>query len=90
MPDITVTLTDTEVKALEYIDTTATNWASSAVKGRARKAKLEIIDKLVAHCNANDIQIATGEAAQVTQAYTLNVVDTVANINAAAETPDSD
>lgn len=90
MPDITVTLTDTEVKALEYIDTTATNWASSAVKGRARIATLEIIDKLVAHCNANNIQLATGEAAQVTQAYTLGVVDTVVNINAAAQTPDSD
>lgn len=88
MPNITVTLTDTEVKALEYIDISAENWASSAVKGRARKAKLDIIDKLVAHCNANDIQIATGEDAQVAQAYALGVVDTVANINASLGTPE--
>lgn len=88
MPDITITLTDTEVKSLEYIDFSAGNWATSAVKGRARKAKLEIIDKLVAHCNANDIQIATGEDAQVIQAYTLGVVDTVANINAELGTPE--
>ena len=30
--------------------------------------------QLVAHCNANEIAIASGEDAQVTQAYTLGVV----------------
>ena len=39
------------------------------VKNRARIAKDEIIALLVAHCNANSIAIATGEDAQITQAY---------------------
>ena len=52
---------------------------------RARIAKDEIIEKLVAHCNSNGIAIATGEDAQVTQAFDLDVVDTAANVQAAAE-----
>ena len=31
---------------------------------------------LVAHCNENDISIATGEDAQITQAYDLGIVKT--------------
>lgn len=76
MPDITITLTDTENKSLEYAATNVTDWSSHAVKNRARKAKDEIIALLVAHCNANSIAIATGEDAQVTQAYDLGVVKT--------------
>ena len=76
MPDITITLTDTENKSLEYAATNVTYWSSHAVKNRARKAKDEIIALLVAHCNANSIAIATGEDAQVTQAYDLGVVKT--------------
>ena len=38
----------------------------------------EIIAALVAHCNANDITIATGVDAQITQAYDLKVVKTAA------------
>ena len=48
-------------------------------------AKDEIIEKLVKHCNSNGITIATGEDAQVTQAFDLDVVDTAANVQAAAE-----
>ena len=50
------------------------DWTDNAVTNRARIAKLEIISLLVAHCNANSIAIATGEDAQVTQAYDLGVV----------------
>ena len=51
-----------------------TDWTDNAVSNQARIAKDEIISLLVAHCNANGVTIATGEAAQVTQAYTLGVV----------------
>lgn len=85
MPDITITLTDTQNKALEYAAVSVQDWADNALTNRARIAKDEIIEKLVAHCNANDIDIATGEDAQVTQAYTLGVVDTAANVKAALE-----
>jgi len=46
------------------------------IQGKARKAQDEIIAKLVTHCNANGIALATGAEAQITQAYTLGVVDT--------------
>ena len=85
MPDITVSLTDTENKALEYAAVSVQDWADNALTNRARIAKDEIIAKLVAHCNANDIALAVGEDAQVTQAYDLGVVDTAANVNAATE-----
>ena len=74
MPDITICITDTEKKALETVMIDIDDWADNAVTNRARIAKLEIISLLVAHCNANDISIATGEDAQVTQAYDLGVV----------------
>lgn len=84
MPDITVSLTDTENKSLEYA-AVVQDWADNALKNRARIAKEEIISLLVAHCNTNDIQIATGEDAQVTQAFELGIVQTAAEQAAAVE-----
>ena len=78
MPEITVSLTDTENKCMEYAAASVQDWADNALTNRARIAKEEIISLLVAHCNANGITIATGEDAQVTQAYDLEVVKTAA------------
>ena len=72
--DYTITVTDTQKKSLEYISPDVDEWITNAATNRARQAKNEIIDKLIKHCNANSIDIATGEAAQVDQAYTLGVV----------------
>ena len=74
MPDITISITDTEQKALEYVMVDISEWTDNAVTNRARIAKDEIISLLVAHCNANGIAIETGEDAQVTQAYDLGVI----------------
>ena len=74
MPDITVSLTDTELMCLEYAANTPQDWADNALTNRARIAKDEIIAALVAHCNANSVAISTGEDAQVTQAFDLKVV----------------
>ena len=73
--DYTITLTDTEKKSMEYIAVDVDEWITNAATNRARLAKEEIIDKLVAHCKANSIALAVGEDAQVTQAYDLNVVE---------------
>ena len=78
MPDITVSITDTENKCLEYAAVSVQDWADNALTHRSQVAKDEIISLLVAHCNANGITIATGEDAQVTQAYDLEVVKTAA------------
>ncbi len=85
MVDITVPLTDTENKALEYAAASVQDWADNALQNRARIAKDEIIAALVAHCNANSVAIATGEDAQVTQAFDLGVVKTAAARAAEAE-----
>jgi len=74
MAEIKVTLTDTELKCLEYAAAVPQDWADNALTNRARIAKDEIIAALVTHCNANSVAIATGEDAQVTQAFDLKVV----------------
>ena len=84
MPEITVSLTDTELKCMEYAAASPQDWADNALTNRARIAKDEIIALLEAHCNANGIAIATGEDAQVTQAFDLEVVKTAAARNAEA------
>ena len=79
MPDITVSLTVTELKCLEYAAASPQDWADNALTNRARIAKDEIIAALVAHCNANSVALAVGEDAQVTQAFDLGVVSAAAS-----------
>ena len=85
MPNITVTITDTEEKCLNTVMVGIGTWTDNAVKNRAREAKDEIIAKLVTHCNANSIAIATGEDAQIDQAYAVGVAKTA--VGGVPETP---
>jgi len=85
MPSITIELTDTELKCMEYAALSPQDWADNAVTNRARIAGDEIVAKLVEHCNANEIALAIGRDAQITQAFDLGVVDTAANVQAAME-----
>ena len=80
MPDITVSLTDTEFKSLEYAAASVQDWGDNALKNRARIAKEKIIKLNTEHCNKNSIAIAVGEDAQVTQAFDLGVVQRLADI----------
>lgn len=79
---VQVTLTSAQYKALEFAAVDVSEFIQNAAEVRAAKATKTIIDLLVAHCNANDVTIATGEAAQIQQAYDLGVVDTAANVEA--------
>ena len=81
MPNITVALTDTQNKCMEYAAADVQDWADNALHNRARIAQDEIIAALVAHCNANEIALATGADAQVAQAFELEVVKTAAQRN---------
>ena len=85
MPNITVALTDTQNKCMEDAAADVQDWADNALHNRARIAQEEIIAALVAHCNANEIALATGADAQVAQAFELEVVKTAAQRNAEAE-----
>ena len=79
MANITVSVTDTQMKCLEYAASSVQDWCDNAIHNRARIAQDEIISLLVAHCNANSIALAVGTDAQVAQAYELDVVETAAN-----------
>ena len=74
MADYTVTLTDTQVKSLETVMVDIDDWITNAATNRARIAKEDILAANMKHCNATGITLATGEDAQVQQAYDLNVV----------------
>jgi len=69
-----IILTETEKLAMETITDNVLDWISNAATNRARIAKEEIISELIAHCNANEIALAVGEAKQVQQAYDLKIV----------------
>ena len=81
MASYTITLTDTEVKALEYTVEEIQDWIENLAKNRARISKNEIIALNTEHCNANKIAIAVGEDAQIVQAYELGVVKTGKQVN---------
>tara|TARA_Y100001935_G_scaffold229968_1_gene209990 strand:+ start:1308 stop:1574 length:267 start_codon:yes stop_codon:yes gene_type:complete len=80
MAEIKVTVSDTQVKCLEYVSYSVQDWCDNAIHERARVAQEEIIAKLVEHCNANSIALAVGTDKQVAQAYELKIVDTAKNV----------
>ena len=88
MAEIKVTVSDTQVKCLEYVTYSVQDWCDNAIHNRARIAQEEIIAKLVEHCNSNSIAIANGTDAQVTQAYDLKLVDTEKNVTDKASKPE--
>ena len=79
MADYTVTLTDTEQTAMEYIAFDVDQWISNAAHNRARIAIEEIIKLNTSYCNDNSIAIAMGREAQVAQALELGVIDKAAD-----------
>ena len=81
--DYTITLTDTETKAMECIAKDVQEWITNVTTNRARIAVEEIIKLNTEHCNANSIQLAVGIDAQVQQAYDLGVVVELANVSIA-------
>lgn len=83
MATITIEITDSELKCMEFAAVDPVIWITNMVEERSRKAGDEIISLLVEHCNNNEIALAVGRDAQITQAYELNVVDTAFNREAA-------
>ena len=79
---IEVILTDSQKKAMDYYMEDIQGFVDNATHEAARRATDEIVANLVSHCNVNEIQIATGIDAQITQAFDLGVVTTAAIRNA--------
>ena len=80
--DYTVTLTDSQKKAMEYAAVDVGEWITNAASARADIAINTIVDLNTKYCNENSISIAVGVDAQITQAYTLGVVKTAVEQNA--------
>ena len=74
MVDYTITVNDVNDKVLGYVANSQQEWIETCVSARMISAKNEIITQLVTHCNENGITIATGEDAQINQAFDLGVV----------------
>ena len=83
MPNIIVTLSDSEYKALQFACLDVDEWVQNAATARAHIATNDIIELNTAHCNENGVAIAVGRDAQVEQAYNLGIVTTGAARNAA-------
>ena len=69
MVDYTITVNDVNDKVSGYVANSQQEWIENCVSARMISAKNEIITQLVAHCNENGITIATGEDAQINQAF---------------------
>jgi len=85
MPDITITLTDTQYKGLEYAALSPQEWAENVVTNRARIANDEIVNLTVQHCLDNGIQVPATREEIVAYAFDNDIVKTAAVRQAEAE-----
>jgi len=89
MPDITITLTDTQYKGLEYAAASPQDWAENAVTERCRIANDEIVTLYTNRALDEGVQIPATRELIVADAFTRGWVKTAAqrNADAAAELP---
>lgn len=89
MPDITVSLTDTENKGMEYVAASVQDWADNALTNRARIAVDEIVKIYTDRALDEGVQIPATRDLIVSDAFTRGWVKTAAqrNADAEAETP---
>jgi len=73
--EYTITLTDAEKIAMEYIASDVQEWISNATKVRASNSIKEIQTLLMDYCNENEVSIAVGKDAQVQQAFELGLLN---------------
>ena len=80
----TVTVTDTEDKALQTVCADVSEWINSVASHNAKVAIDNIVDKNTKHCNTNGIAIEVGITAQVDQALNLGITTTSVDNTSAA------
>lgn len=90
MPNITISLTDTQLKGLEYTAVSPQEWAENAVTNRCVIANDEIVDLTVKHCLDNGIQVPATREAIVTYAFDNSIVKTAAQRQADIEALEAD
>jgi len=85
MPDITITLTDTQYKGLQYAAADPQDWADNAVTNRARIANDEIISMYTNRALDEGVAIPATRELIVADAFTRGWAKTAAQVNAEAE-----
>ena len=74
MATITIDITDSEFKALEYIAADPNNWIRQLVQHRASLATNDIVSLVTEHCLDNSISIPGTREAMITFAYDNNLI----------------
>ena len=88
MPDITITLTDTQYKGLQYAALDPQDWADNALTNRARIANDEIVSMYTNRALDEGVAIPATRELIVADAFTRGWAKTAAQVNAeASETP---
>jgi hypothetical protein len=85
MPNITITLTDTQMKGLEYAAFSPQDWVENAVTERARIANDEIIQMYTTRALDEGVQIPATRELIVADAFTRGWAQTAAQAQAALE-----
>ena len=83
MPDITITVTDTQLKGLQYAAVSPQEWAENAVTERARIANDEIVKIYTNRALDEGVQIPTTREAIITDAFARGWVRTLSEVEAA-------
>jgi len=90
MPNITITLTDTQYKGLQYAAADPQDWADNALTNRARIANDEIISMYTNRALDEGVAMPATRELIVADAFTRGWAKTAAQVNAeavASETP---
>ena len=85
MPNITITLTDTQYKGLQYAAIDPQDWADNALTNRARIANDEIISMYTNRALDEGVAIPATRELIVADAFTRGWAKTAAQLNAEAE-----
>jgi len=91
MATLTIELTDTELKAMEYVAASPADWADNAVTNRARIAIDEIVQMYTTQALNEGVQIPPNRDAIIADAYARGWIKTAAERNkeAAAAQPEA-
>ena len=85
MPNITITLTDTQYKGLQYAAADPQDWADNVVTNRAKIANDEIISMYTTRALDEGVAIPATRELIVADAFTRGWAKTAAQVNAEAE-----
>jgi alkylhydroperoxidase/carboxymuconolactone decarboxylase family protein YurZ len=85
MPNITITLTDTQMKGLEYAALSPQDWVENAAINRARQANDEVIKMYTERALDEGVQIPATRELIVADAFARGWAQTAAQVQTAAE-----